>query len=73
MRYEKRRNMVLSLTHCSIPNMMKVPPSMMKPAGNIAFTPHIDRYFPTNGPVNKRTVQSRVSMLSTADCGYYQT
>ena len=53
MRYEKRRNMVLSLTHCSIPNMMKVPPSMMKPAGNIAFTPHIDRYFPTNGPVDK--------------------
>ena len=67
MRYEKRRNMVFSLTHCSIPNMMKVPPSMMKPAGNIAFTPHIDRYFPTNGPVNKRSVQSRVSMLSTTD------
>lgn len=59
--------MVLSLTHCSIPNMMKVPPSMMKPAGNIAFTPHIDRYFPTSGPVNKRTVQSRVSMLITTD------
>ena len=71
MRYEKRRNMVLSLTHCSIPNMMKVPPSMMKPAGNIAFTPHIDRYFPTNGPVDKHIFQSRVSMWTNAD--NYQT
>ena len=71
MRYEKRRNMVLSLTHCSIPNMMKVPPSMMKPAGNIAFTPHIDRYFPTNGPVDKHAVQWRVAMLTNAD--NYQT
>ena len=35
---------------------MKVPPSMMKPAGNIAFTPHIERYFPTRGPEIKQKV-----------------
>ena len=46
--------MVLSLTHCSIPNMMKVPPSMMNPAGKMAFTPHIDKYFPTRGPEKER-------------------
>ena len=46
--------MVLSLTHCSIPNMMKVPPSMMNPAGKMAFTPQIDKYFPTRGPLKWR-------------------
>ena len=54
MRYKKTRNIVVSLTHCNRPNRMKVPPSMMKPAGKIALTPHIDRYFPTRGP---RTTQ----------------
>ena len=42
--------MVLSLTHCNIPNMMNVPPSMMNPAGKMALTPQIDKYFPTRGP-----------------------
>ena len=33
---------------------MKVPPSMMNPAGKIAFTPHIERYLPTRGPEGLR-------------------
>ena len=61
MRYEKRRNIVVSLTHCSIPNMMNVPPSIMNPAGKMALTPQIDKYFPTRGPKNKKTLSTKMS------------
>ena len=40
---------------------MKVPPSMMKPAGKMAFTPHIERYFPTRGPETKQQVRDAKS------------
>ena len=40
---------------------MKVPPSMMKPAGKMAFTPHIERYFPTRGPETRRQVRDAKS------------
>ena len=44
------RKAVVSSTHWSSPNRMKVPPSMMKPAGKMALTPQMDRYLPTRGP-----------------------
>ena len=63
MRYEKRRNIVVSLTHCSIPNMMNVPPSIMNPAGKMALTPQIDKYFPTRGPEDlTKTLSTKMSV-----------
>ena len=70
MRYEKTRNIVVSLTHCNRPNRMKVPPSMMKPAGKIALTPHIDRYFPTRGP--RTTQKSHNKILQMENSNAYQ-
>ena len=46
------RKVEVSSTHWRSPNRIKVPPSITNPAGNIAFTPHTDRYFPTKGPEN---------------------
>ena len=46
---------------------MKVPPSMMKPAGKMAFTPHIERYFPTRGPeIRKSDMQTAEKMALTS-------
>ena len=55
-------------THCSIPNRMKVPPSMMNPAGKIAFTPHMERYLPTSGPA-----KYRVKMVAFTQSQFYLT
>ena len=53
--------MVVLDTHCSIPNRTNVPPLMMKPAGKMAFTPHMERYFPTRGP-DQHHVNLRISL-----------
>ena len=61
---------------------MKVPPSMMNPAGKIAFTPHIERYFPTRGPGKKeeewkkedkeerRNIGKRTKMMQLRGCPF---
>ena len=56
--------MVVFLTHWSMPKRMKVPPSMMKPAGKMALTPQMERYLPTRGPAEYQVVGGETLRVS---------